>query len=181
MEVETSDLIAILSIIVAFLAYRHSVKSSQSTSAQMQKISAEHLRLSSNVALTESSQKYVLLLSDVNRQFEMITKELAYPALAASRSIGECFDKYDNRCNGQPYLRHCFHKAITLVREAYDHELTYQTGLNLTDRIRSLKYIKDDVQHYEESEKSIFSFLKKSVQRNHLKKKLTLRLSFGIA
>lgn len=162
MEVETSDLIAIFSLIFAFLAYRHSVKSSQSTSEQMQKISEEHLRLSSNVALTEASQKYVLLLSDVNRQFEMITKELAYPALAASRSIGECFDKYDTRSSGHPYLRHCFHKAITLVREAYDHELTYQTGLNLTDRIRSLKHIKDDVRHYGKSEhkKSIFSFLR---------------------
>lgn len=163
MEVETSDLIAICSLIIAFLAYKHSVKSSQSTSAQMQKISEEHLKLSSNVALTEASQKYVLLLSDVNRQFEMITKELAYPALVASRNIGECFDKYDNRKSGHPYLRHCFDKAITLVREAYDHELTYQTGLNLTGRIRSLKYIKDDVSRYEKSEpeRSIFSFLKK--------------------
>jgi len=162
-EVETSDLIAICSLIVSFFAYRHSVKSSQSTSAQMQKISEEHLRLSSNVALTEASQKYVLLLSDVNRQFELITKELAYPALIASRSIGECFGDYDTRNNSHPHLQHCFHKAITLVREAYDHELTDETGLNLTNRIRSLKYIKNEVRHYEKSEpeKSIFSFLKK--------------------
>ena len=163
MEVGTSDLIAICSLIVAFLAYRHTVKSSQSTSAQMYKISEEHLRLSSNVALTEASQKYVLLLSDVNRQFEMITNELVYPALVARRSIGECFDKYDKGNSGHPYLRHCFHKATTLVREAYDHELTYLTGLNLTDRIRFLKSIKDDVRHYKKtaSGKSIFSFLKK--------------------
>lgn len=163
MEVETSDLIAILSLAIAFFAYKHSVKSSESTSAQMQKISEEHLGLRSNVALTEASQKYVVLLSDVNRQFEMITKELAPPALAACKSIGECFDKYDSRSNSSPYLRHCFHRAITLVRETYDHELTYQTGLNLTGRIRSLKYIKDDVLDYEKTktEKSIFSFLKK--------------------
>jgi len=141
----------------------HTVKSSQSTSTQIQKISEEHLKLSSNVALTEATQKYVLLLSDVNHQFELITKELAYQALVASRCIGVSFDKYDTEKNSHPYLRHCFHKAITLVREAYDHELTYQTGLNLTDRIRSLKYIKDDVHQYEKlsSEKSIFSFLKK--------------------
>ena len=132
MDVETSDLIAICSLIIAFLAYRHSVKSSQSTSARIQKVSEEHLRLSSNVALTESSQKYVLLLSDVNHQFELIIKELAYPALIASRNIGESFDKYDTGNSGHPYLRHCFHKAITLVREAYDHELTYQTDLNIT-------------------------------------------------
>lgn len=163
MEVETSDLIAICSLLIAFFAYRHAVKSSQSTSAQIQKISEEHLKLSSSVALTKASQKYVLLLSDINSQFELITKELAYPALLASRRIGESFDKYDKDINSYPYLSHCFHQVITLVREAYDHELTYQTGLNLTDRIRSLKFIKDDVHQYTKSssEKSIFSFLKK--------------------
>lgn len=163
MAVETSDLIALCSLGVAFIAYRHAVKSSQSTTAQINKISEEHLRLSSNVALNEASKKYVSLLADVNQEFELITKELAYPALVASRSIGESFDKYDTQDSGQPYLRHCFHNAITIVREAYDNELTYQTGLNLTDRIRSLKYIKDDVNQYEKTspEKSLFSFLKK--------------------
>lgn len=163
MVVETSDLIVLCSLGVAFFAYRHAVKSSQSTSAQIQKISEEHLRLSSNVALNEASQKYVSLLADVNQEFEQITKELARLALVASRSIGESFDKYDTQDSGYPYLRHCFHNAITIVREAYDHELTYQTGLNLADRIRSLKYIKDDVNQYKKTspEKSIFSFLKR--------------------
>lgn len=163
MAVETSDLIAICSLGVAFFAYMHAVKSSQSTSVQIQKISEEHLRLSSSVALNEASQKYVSLLADVNQEFERITKELAYPALVASRSIGEVFDKYDTQDIGHPHLRHCLHTALTIVREAYDHELTYQTGLNLMDRIRALKYIKNDVSQYEKAspEKSLFSFLKK--------------------
>ncbi len=163
MEVDTSNLIAIGSLIVASLALGHSVKSSRSTSAQINKISNDHLRLASNVALTDASRKYVLLLSDVSRQFELITTELAYPALVASRSIGECFDKYDTGNDGHTYLRHCFHTAIVIIKEAYDHELTYQTGLNLTHRIRLLKHIKYDAHHYEKStsKKSIFSFLNK--------------------
>lgn len=163
MDIETSDLIAICSLVIAFSAYRHTVKSSQSTSAQINKISEEHLKLSSNVALSDASQKYVSLLSEVNQEFELITQELAYPALVASRSIGDSFDKYGTKNNSHPHLRHCFHDAITVVRDAYDFEFTYQTGLNLTDRIRALKRIKNDVNHYEKtlSEKSIFSFLKK--------------------
>ncbi|SBS31211.1 hypothetical protein MSP8886_02023 [Marinomonas spartinae] len=163
MEIKISELIALFSLIVAFLAYRHAVKSSLSTAKQMQRISEDHLQLTSNVALTESSQKYVRLLSKVNGEFEKIVKSLSYPALKASTEIGETLDRYDNSSIGHPYLRHCFHNAITVVREAYDHELTYQTGLNLTSRVRSLKFIKDDVSHYENTqpEKSIFSFLKK--------------------
>ncbi|WP_374288100.1 hypothetical protein [Pseudomonas fluvialis] len=163
MEVTASELIALFSLAVAFLAYRHSVKSSLSTAQQMQRISDDHLQLSANVALTEASQKYVLLLSKINRSFEEIVSELAYPALKASTKIGESLDKYDELSVGHSHLRHCFHKAISVVREAYDHELTFQTGLNLTSRLRSLKFIKDDVAQYEKNQpgKSIFSFLRK--------------------
>ncbi|HAS8552038.1 hypothetical protein [Vibrio harveyi] len=163
MELTISELISLLSLVIAFLAYRHTVNSSLSTAKQIQNISDDHLRLNSNVALAKSSQKYVLLLHEVNSQFEEITEELSYPALKASTDIGELLDKYDDSGTGHPYLRHCFHKMITIVREAYDHELTYQTGLNLTSRVRSLKFIKDDVLEYEKNKpkKPVFSFLKK--------------------
>ncbi|WP_155485632.1 hypothetical protein, partial [Vibrio campbellii] len=163
MELTYSELISLFSLVIAFLAFRHTVRSSLSTAKQIQSISEEHLRLNSNVALAKSSEKYVSLLHEVNTQFEEITKELAYPALKASTGIGELLDKYDESDKGHPYLRHSFHKMVTVVREAYDHELTYQTGLNLTSRIRSLKYIREDVLEYEKhkSEKSVFSFLRK--------------------
>lgn len=163
MEFQTSDLIAMCSLIIALLAYRHTVKSSQSTSSQIQKTSERYFNLSSNIALAEASKKYVLLLSDVSREFEEITRELSYPALVASRNIGASFDMYDKKISDHPYLRHCFNNAITIVREAYDYELTYQTGLNITDRIRSLKYIKDDIYQNNklEQKNSIFSFFKK--------------------
>jgi hypothetical protein len=162
MDITVSELIALFSLVVAFLAYRHSVKSSLSTAKQVQSISNDHLQLASNVALTEASQKYVVLLSKINREFEEIVNELSYPALKASTEIGESLDKYDDLSIGHPHLRHCFHKAITVVREAYDYELTYQSGLNLTSRFRSLKFIKDDVAQYKKAqpEKSIFSFLR---------------------
>lgn len=163
MEIGITDQVSIISLLMAFLAYRHSVVSSKETNKQIQEISEEHLRLSSNVALSNASQKYVVMLSEVNKEFEGIVKELSYPALEASRNIGDIFDKFDTKKLGQPYLRHAFHNVITIVREAYDRELTYQTGLNLSDRIRSLKYIKDVVASYEQTqpEKSIFGFLKK--------------------
>lgn len=141
-------LIALFSLIVSFFAYRHSVTSSKETNKQIQKISADHLQLSLNIALGKASQKYVLLLGEVRREFENIISELAYPALEASRKIGEVFDKYDNEQFGHPYLRHAFHEAINVVRDAYDKELTYQYGANLTERIRFLKFIKKDITAY---------------------------------
>lgn len=168
MEIGLSDLIAFFSLIIAFFAYRHTVKSSQETARQIRKISDEHLKLSSNVALSEASQKYVILLREVSREFEKIVGELSYPALEASRNIGYVFDRYDSEELGSPYLRHAFHEAITIVHKAYDRELTYQTGLNLTDRIRFLKFIKKDVASYkmEKPRKSIFSLLRKQKKPN---------------
>ncbi|OBS95570.1 hypothetical protein A9261_15455 [Vibrio tasmaniensis] len=160
---ELSEILALFSLIIAFLAYRHAVNSSLSTSKLMNDISREHLTLGSNIALTEASQKYVLLLNEVNQEFESIINELSYPALKANTNIGESLDKYDTGENKARRLRHCFHDITVIVREAYDRELTYQTGLNLTSRIRALKFIKDNVSQYVSSErdKSIFSFLKK--------------------
>jgi len=160
---EASVIIALFSLVVACLAYRHAVTSSAATSKQINKVSEDHLKLSSNIALTEASQKYVVLLNEVNLEFEGIIKDLSYPALKASREIGEALEKYDNSTSSSPALRHCFHNAITVVREAYDQELTFHTGSNLVSRIRYLKFIKGDVSSYEKSDhqKSIFSFLKK--------------------
>jgi hypothetical protein len=160
---EISEIIALFSLAVAFFAYKHAVTSSAATSKQIHLIAEDHLKLSSNIALTEASQKYVLLLNEVNQDLEGIIKELSYPALKASTEIGEALEQYDNATSSSPSLRHCFHNAITVVREAYDQELTFQTGSNLVSRIRHLKFIKDDVSNYEkfDPEKSIFSFLKK--------------------
>ncbi|MEZ9738328.1 hypothetical protein AB4323_21540 [Vibrio sp. 10N.261.52.C11] len=161
-----SEILALLSMIVAFLAYRHAVNSSLSTSKLMNEISQEHLKLGANVALIEASQKYVVLLNEVNQEFEKIVKELSSSALKANTNIGEIFDRYDVSRGSSRYLRHCFHSSTVVVREAYDKELTYQTGLNLTSRIRTLKFIKENVSQYNGSKKgkSIFSFLKKEAK-----------------
>lgn len=163
MTIETSDAIALCSLIVAFVAYRHTVASSQDNTKQIQEISNTHLRLASNIAISEASQKYVSLLSNINREFEEIVGKLAYPALDASTKIGSVFDEFDTKSLTHPYLRHAFHTSITVVREAYDKELTYQTGLNLASRLRALKFIKGDVASYqpEKPDRSIFSFLRK--------------------
>lgn len=163
MAMETSDAIAFFSLIVAFLAYRHTVVSSRDNAKKIQEISNTHLRLSSNIAISEASQKYVSLLSNINREFEAIVAKLVYPALDASTKIGSVFDDFDAQKQAHPYLRHAFHTGITVVREAYDKELTYQTGLNLVSRLRALKFIKEDVASYqpEKPDRSIFSFLRK--------------------
>ena len=163
MAIETSDAIALCSLIVAFVAYRHTVASSRDNSKQIQEISNTHLRLASNIAVSEASQKYVSLLSSINKEFEEIVDKLAYPALDASTKIGSVFDDFDTQNLTHPYLRHAFHTGITVVREAYDKELTYQTGLNLASRLRALKFIKGDVASYqpEKPDRSIFSFLRK--------------------
>lgn len=169
MTIATSDFIALCSLIVAFFAYRHSVTSSQDNAKQIQIISNTHFQLSSNIAISEASQKYVSLLANVNREFEEIVGKLADPAARASRLIGDTFDDFDSQQLTLPYLRHAFHTAITVVREAYDEELTYQTGLNLVFRLRALKFIKGDVATYqpETPDRSIFSFLKKQNKPNN--------------
>lgn len=168
MTLEISDAIAFFSLIVAFMAYRHTVVSSRDNTKQIQEISNTHLRLSSNIAISEASQKYVSLLSNINKEFEEIAGKLAYPAFDASTKIGSVFDDFDTKSQAHPYLRHAFHTGITVVREAYDKELTYQTGLNLASQLRALKFIKGDVASYEpeKSERSIFSFLKKQNKPN---------------
>jgi len=166
--IETSDAIAFFSLIIAFVAYRHTVTSSRDNAKQIQDISNTHLRLSSNIAISEASQKYVLLLANVNREFEEIVSKLAYPALIASTKIGDVFDEFDTQNQARPYLRHAFHTGVTVVREAYDKELTYQTGLNLASRLRALKFIKGDVATYqpEKPDRSIFAFLRKHNKPN---------------
>ena len=168
MTIETSDAIAFFSLIVAFVAYRHAVTSSRDNAKQIQDISNTHLRLSSNIAISEASQKYVSLLANVNREFEEIVGKLAYPALNASTKIGDVFDYFDTQNQAHPYLRHAFHTGITVVREAYDKELTYQTGLNLASRLRALKFIKGNVATYqpEKPDRSIFAFLRKQNKPN---------------
>lgn len=162
MNIEISDAIAFFSLIVAFIAYLHTVISSRDNAKQIQKISNTHLRLSSDIAISQASQKYVSLLSNINNEFEGIVGKLAYPALDASTKIGRIFDEFDTERQAHPYLRHAFHTGITVVREAYDKELTYQTGLNLVSRLRALKFIKGDVASYEpeKPDRSIFSFLR---------------------
>lgn len=162
MNIEISEILPFFSLVVAFLAFLHSVYSAKSNSKQIQKLVNEHLQLSSNVALNKASQKYVARLSDVNNKFEDIVSKLSYPALEASRNFGYVFDKFDTQDLSTPHLRHAFHESICIVREAYEKELTYQTGLNLRDRISFLKFIKDDVALYERNKtnKSIFSFLR---------------------
>jgi len=166
--IEISDAIAFFSLIVAFMAYRHTVMSSRDNAKQIQDISNKHLRLSSNIAISEASQKYVSLLSNVNREFEEIVSKLAYPSLKASIKIGNVFDDFDTQNQAHPYLRHAFHTGIRVVREAYDKELTYQTGLNLVSRLRALKFIKGDVATYqpEKPDRSIFAFLRKQKKPN---------------
>jgi hypothetical protein len=65
MKVELSEVIALFSFLVALAAFWHSIRSSKAMSKQIQKISDNHLRLFSNVALSKASQKYVSLLSEV--------------------------------------------------------------------------------------------------------------------
>ena len=163
-----TDAVALFSLIVAFAAYRHAVVSSRDNTKQIQEISNTHLRLYSNIAISKASQKYVSLLSNINKEFEEIVGKLAYTALDASTKIGSVFDEFDTKSQAHPYLRHAFHTGITVVREAYDKELTYQTGLNLVSRLRTLKFIKGNVASYEpeKPDRSIFSFLKKQNKPN---------------
>ncbi len=166
MEISVSELLAFFSVIVAALAYRHSVESSNASSKQIQEISNNYLRMTSNIALNQASQKYVLLLKEVNDEFEGIVNKISSHALEGSMNIGNIFDSIDTNAMSHPHLRHAFHECITTVRNAYDRELTYQTGLNLMSRIRFLKYIKNDVVSYSKSKvgKSLFTFFKKSTK-----------------
>lgn len=163
MEIQISDKIALGSLIIATLAYRHSVKSSRNNAKEIQKLSNEHLQLTSNIAISKASQKYVSLLASVNKEFEEISRKFSTPAFKASTQIGGIFDDFDTQNLTHPYLRHAFHKSIIIVREAYDNELTYQTGLNLSDQLQALKFIKDEVLSHEPElpKTSILSIFKK--------------------
>jgi hypothetical protein len=163
MKVGPSEIIAFLSFLVAFAAFRHSIRSSKSMSKQIQNISDSHLRLSSNVAFSQASQEYVSLLSEVNMEFEEIVKNLSTPAHEVCIKIGNVFNQFDSEQRVHPYLSDAFDTSISIVSKAYGKELIYQTGGNLKWRINALRFLKDDVVKYKKAKlkKSIFSFLKK--------------------
>ncbi|TWC21576.1 MULTISPECIES: hypothetical protein [unclassified Pseudomonas] len=163
MTVSISEVTALLSLFVAFVAYRNSVVSSRDNSKKIDKIANDYMVLTSNIAISEASKKYISLLSEVNKEFECIVAKLAHPALSGSVNIGDVFDEFDAQRHSHPYLRHALNTSVRVVREAYDYELTYQTGLNLVSRLRALKFIKGDVVLYEseKSKASVFAFLKK--------------------
>src|SRR5690554_400958 len=106
---EISNTIAIFSLIIAFLAYRHSVRQGRHSAKQFQEISNSHLRSDSDIAIGKASQKYVTLLSDIDKEFEQIIEKISYPALNASTNIGSVFDDFDTEKHTHPYLRHAFH------------------------------------------------------------------------
>ncbi len=131
-----SETIPILSLIVAFLAYRHTIKSSRDSSLQIHKIAYDHQRLIAHTALNQASQKYVALVRDTSKEFDAIIEDLSRTALESNQKIRDIFDKYDLPSEKGGHLRHAIHQCATIVEEAYDLELTYQKGLNLIDRLR---------------------------------------------
>ncbi|MCP1479518.1 hypothetical protein J2Y88_001829 [Pseudomonas chlororaphis] len=162
MSLSVSEVIALFSLGVAVFAYRHSVGAAQRNSRQIEEIASNQMRLSSSIAMGEASQKYVALLSDVNREFEGMVKKLSHAALMATTNICSTLDEFDTDRTAHPRLRHALHDCVEIVRQAYDQELSYQTGANLAFRLRSLKSIKDDIAAYESPKgmDSIFSFLR---------------------
>jgi hypothetical protein len=166
-DFQMSDAIAIGSLIVAVMAYRHTLRSARDNSIQIQEISKQHLRLSSATSIGAASQKYVILLSAVRREFEDIMEKLAYQAFDSGRKIGRAFDEFDTQGQVHPFLRHEFDKCVWHVRRAYDKELVYQSGLNLALRFRSLKDIKESLASYEFelAQRGILSFLKRQKNR----------------
>lgn len=167
MELAASDIIAAGSAVVSTLTLIHTVQSAKSNNLQIEELARRYERHTGLIATHQASQKYVTLLSDVSLRFEEILAKLAYPASEAQRAIGEVFDLFDTKRGDHPYLRHAFQDAVDRVRKAYDYELTYQTGLNLADRIRQLKFVRPDFERYVEArnevapKKSIFDFFKR--------------------
>jgi hypothetical protein len=151
MELATSDIIAIGSAVISTLTLIHTVQSAKANSLQIEELARRYERHTGLIATHQASQKYVALLSDVSLRFEEILAKLAYPASEAQRAIGEVFDSFDSKPGEHPYLRHAFQDLVDRVRKAYDFELTYQTGLNLADRIRQLKFIRSEFDQYMEA------------------------------
>jgi len=163
MKIEFSELIAFFSLVVAFIAYTHSVESAKSNSRQVQRIADNQLQLSENIALSEAGQKYVLLVSEISYKFEKIANDVGGQAREAIQKIGEVFDKYDMKEMSSPYLRHAYHHNIQIVRECFDNEMTYQTGMYITANLRF--FIMDINRHVltpVDDNKSWFSFFIRS-------------------
>lgn len=166
MNLSVSEVIALFSLVVAFLAYKHSVSAAQKNARLVQEVASNQMKLTANIAMAQASKKYVVLLSEVARDFDGMVEQLSHVALEATKNIGNTFDRFDSQRHSIPYLRHALHTSTELVRAAYDQELSYQTGPNLAFRLVMLKGIKADAVAYEPSKRPtpLFSFLRQ-VQR----------------
>ena len=153
--------ISALSLILAYLSYRQAYKISNNTAQQLEELSIKHRNLIFALETTKVAQKYVKVLSACQLSSEKSLRYLASVALQTRKEVGEVFDFYDSQKFKTPYLRHSFHRATEIVRNAYDFELTYQTGLNLIERLRSLKFLdKDDIANHTQKTIHDFSILK---------------------
>lgn len=140
-----SLLVAGLSLTVAALAYRYSVKSAKENRRISQEIADKHSFQLEVIERNKASEKYVKVLAEVRFELEKVVNELYYPASEANRIIGEVFDSYDRLVpHGTPYLRHALNNCIRIVYASYDSELAYQTGQNLVSRLQCFRYKEDN-------------------------------------
>ncbi len=176
---DTNTIIALLSLTVAFMAYRQFAVLSIASREQNQKNASESQRISINLAINDASKEYVELFNEVNNEFKEITKELYYPAFNSYRNISNMLEKYDSKSRpSYPHLRHAYYSCIKQIRKYYDYKLTYQTGSCLVGQIRHC-----DISNYKieiQPEKSLYRYIKNMFMNSSSKIASTTSEEFGI-
>lgn len=132
----TGNIIGILSLVVTYKAFRHTVKKSE--------FKEWHQDLASKKMLSEAGEKYATLLNEVAEEFCSVMDEIKASSRKSHNKIYEHFNKYDRSAPGEPNLRHRFYNVTEAIRDAYDDLLITQPGLHIINRLRFLKHIEED-------------------------------------
>jgi hypothetical protein len=133
-----------ISVISALIALWAIIISRNTASDQRQIAYRTQLLEARNLAATHHG-KYSELLFSVQSEVQQQKDLLARAARDSLSRICHLFDQFSSREAGRS-TRHIFREACKLIYEGFRPQLTWQTGLNLSDRYVSFRYAEDDLQ-----------------------------------
>lgn len=135
MEINTSDLIASLALLVStFSAYYSKTQSDAARNGNRNDYRAH---------LAEQHEKYSALLQDVQDKHRADYSVVSKLAGETLNHIIHSFDEYDiDRRSSRP-LRHLIHESSEMLYYAFKGQLAWQYGLNICGRIGRITSLED--------------------------------------
>lgn len=134
MQIELSNVISSLALIVSIASFIHSRKLNE-------------LSYINNYRsyLSQSHDTYRKELQDVRKKHKKEIRELSQLAEKALTNIVHAFDEYDSDRNAVRPLRHLIHESSEMVFYTFNGQLGWQTAQNLSHRMAQISFIEDNL------------------------------------